>query len=170
MLWDVQAKRELWMAEIGDQLWYLQPQWSPDGTQFVVGIPPALYDPVFELFVVDREGKRTQLTHFKDTSARKGTIFETRWSPDGRYIAFWLTNSLAVFDMMTGMVRDYCLPSNSSMNAEIYWSPDSEQVVFSQSIRPYYGPLRVIVIDIQKNRAVEVARNHAILGWMTGEP
>ncbi len=85
MLWDVQAKRELWRAEIGDQLWYLQPQWSPDGTQFVVGIPPALYDPVFELFVLDREGKRTLLTHWKNDNRRgkERSLNHDGLKPDG---------------------------------------------------------------------------------------
>lgn len=132
----------------------------------------------FELIVVDRNGEAKQLTHLADAGFR-GTdtrIYHATWSPNENYIAFWLMDyktgigSLAVYDTTTEMVTDYCIQSGDPLSFAPYWSPDSKQLVFDSS-NDFYGPYRVVVLDILENRAVEIAgENYRAIGWMTAEP
>jgi hypothetical protein len=169
VLWDLSGERELWWATIGDQLWYIQPNWSPDGSQFVVGIPPELYAPVFQLIVVNRDGKAKQLTNFQGSDSQELTVYQPQWSPDGRYIAFWLAGSLSVYDTLAETTTDYCLPVEDPISAKPFWSPDSQQIVFNIE-EPNQNVARVIVVDIKKGQAVEVAKSYIVIGWMAPTP
>lgn len=166
VLWDLKANQELWRMEIGDQLWYIHPRWSPDGMYFAIGGPPKLYAPTFELFVVGLDGGARQLTHLKEAGFKKGEIYQPQWSPDQRYIAFWFAGSLSVFDVATGITTDHCLPSPDPIGSQTYWSPDSKQLVFNLGDAQNRF-VRVVVVDVQENWAVEVAKNHYVTGWMT---
>ncbi len=167
VLWDLQFGRELWHADIGDGYWAaIQPRWSPDGSRFAVGIPPEYDAPIFQLFVVDRDGKAKQLTHFQGPGYPELDITQPQWSPDSRYIAFWFAGSLTVFDTVTETATDYCLPSDDAISTQPHWSPDSQQIVFEQEGDPEY----VVVVDIQKKRAVEVAKTYTVIGWMKTSP
>jgi len=174
VLWDLETSEFLWEMNIGDQFVSIRPAWSPDGTQFAVGGPPDLfaYNIVFELFLVDRDGQATQLTHFAEAGLREARITYPHWSPDGRYIAFWLSDSLAVYDTVTGMTSDYCFPASYFYQHRIYWSPDSHQIAVNSDLDDVYweGPARVVVIDVLSNKAVEITRDYSVIGWMVEEP
>jgi hypothetical protein len=169
VLWDMQAGQELWRLEIGEQLWYIQPNWAPDGKNFAVGGPPEIYADVFELFTVTRDGQATQVTHFGEAGLEEATVYQPQWSPDGRYIAFWFDDSLAIYDVATETVTDYCIPAKN-IEGFIYWSPDSRQLAANSGVVLDNGPTRTIVVDILENKAVEVAKEYSVLGWMVVEP
>jgi len=171
VLWDVENKKVIWRLELGDELvWHNLVQWSPDGSQFVIAGPVKLYDPVLELFLVDRDGQAKQLTHLRDSGVEHGIIDSPTWSPDGRHIAFWLENSLAVFDSATEKVTDYCILAIGPNPPPMHWSPDSRQIVLHGSADSD-GPKPVIVVDIKENKAVEVIGNeYSVEGWMVDNP
>ncbi|MGB8213562.1 MAG: hypothetical protein WCE68_08390, partial [Anaerolineales bacterium] len=74
--------------------------------------------------------------------------------------------SLTVFDTVTETATDYCLPSDDAISTQPHWSPDSQQIVFELEGDPEY----VVVADIQKKRAVEIAKNNTVIGWMKTSP
>ena len=172
VLWDLENKREISRLDLrADLLWHNLSQWSPDGSSFAVAGPVEIFDNVLELFLVDQNGKIRQLTHIQEEAGlERGVIDHPTWSPDGRYIAFWLENSLAVFDTVAEKVIDYCLPSSNAMSSSPYWSLDSNQIVFNID-SSLSGPGPVIVVDINENRAVEVAGSqYYVEGWMIENP
>jgi len=170
-LWDWQTRRELWRLEVKYSPWDINPQWSPDGRRFAVGGPVERPDDlVYELLIVDYNGQAEQVTQFKTSEVQEGMILNPQWSPDGRYVAFWFDDSLAVYDSSTGIVTDYCLLSTEASTLFPTWSPDSRQIAFGTGRAYYVVPEQVIVVDIQESEAFEVAGTYAVLGWMTTLP
>jgi len=173
VLWNLETSEILWEMYIGDQLWYLQPAWSPDGTRFAVSGPPSdpyAFYPPYELFLVDRDGQATQLTHFAEANLHKITMTYPHWSPDGRYIAFWFMDALAVYDTTTGMITDLCIPKSYSYESQIFWSPDSRQIVVNSEVVLFEGPMKVVVVDVLSNKAIEIPGHYRVFGWMVEEP
>jgi hypothetical protein len=170
VLRDMESGKDLWKAEIGSGLWIIRPQWTPDSSRFVVGIPQDVYAPFFQfqLFIVDRDGGATQVTHI---TKPENEIFQTIWSPDERYVAFWLlvdsVGSLAVYDSKTGQVTDFCLTPYDPYGTQMFWSPDSRQIVFNidNGLLSSWGP--IVVVDVQENRAVKLIDKNPVMGWMT---
>lgn len=175
-----QTKSELWTLEINNQPvdvapdWLpteALPQWSPDGTRFVLGGPVENPDDlVHEILIVDRDGRVEQTTQFKASGFQEGMILEPRWSPDQRYIAFWFANSLTVFDTLTGVATDYCIEPTFINTSVPIWSPDSRQIAFENGVAYAAFPKRVVVLDIQESRAFEISGHYYVLGWMTTSP
>lgn len=167
VLLDLQSKKELWRRDIGYQPW-MTPDWTPDGTRFAVGLPTDVPDGFMELYIVDRAGNEQQITHFEKADLQ-AEILQTRWSPDQRYIAFWLNNLLAVFDSTTGATTNYCIHSRDSIGDGIYWSPDSKQLAFNYTYNKNEAdpkPGLVVVVDLLKNEAIEIATNSIVIGWI----
>jgi len=169
VLWDVESGQKLWSWDVlatkcgaeGDAAW------SPDGNQLVVGLQPEWPDPtgysIRYLYTVSREGKIRQLTRYQKPQAE---IRFLAWSPDGRYVAFWYGRFLAIFDTTTEVITDYCL-STYSPNS-IRWSPDSHQVVID-TLCNQEDPC-LAVVDVEKERAVEVRAGGDLIGWIRGLP
>lgn len=173
VLWDLENKKEIWRQDIrAELLWHDLVQWSPDNTNFVVAGPVSTLDAVLELFMVNRNGQAKQITHFKEAGLDHAMIDHPTWSPDGRYIAFWLENSLAVFDSITKKVTDYCVfvDEPGVLPSHLYWSPDSKQIVLHGSTNPF-GLKPVVIVNIEANKAVEIAGNeYSLEGWMVESP
>jgi len=140
-----------------------QPEWAPNREAFVVAgttTQTRLEDGNTwynqELFLIDRNGKITQLTHFTDIYPYV-SIGNAKWSPDGRQIAFWFSiqfganEQLAVLDLDTLQVTNYCTTGRESHmggSSQLFWSPDSQIVVFNH----YEGddtPAKVMWIDVK---------------------
>ncbi len=171
VLWDIPGSRALWEIQTGDQ--WVQAEWSPDGSRFAVGVPMAWAgDPHYQLLIVDYDGIAKQVTHFRGGLSRppEETIYFPQWSPDGRYIAFWRAESLAVFDTMTATSTDYCLPSLYPNGDYITWSPNSRQIAFEPAVDPADGVWRAVVLDISSARVVQIATGLGVVGWMTIVP
>ena len=136
------------------------PRWSPDGQQaLVIGLPDFPNFGYFEFYTISRSGEVARLT---DLGAYKAKISINRirisysWSPDGRYIAFWITidedpvERLAVLDVSTHSVVNYCVPGLKPLGAyPPIWSSDGQQmVVYDPSLE---GP--VVVVDIKQKES-----------------
>jgi hypothetical protein len=178
VLWDRKANHEV--ASVGTGLFGHTPMWSPDGAQFVVAIVTkagelADDDSEFieEWFSVSREGKVQQLTHFGDYFSDV-EIGRARWSPDGQYLAFFLTTkptqcdegeNLSVMDMKTWQVTNYCVPGVMGIGGPSpIWSPDSRYVAFNDSVST--NP-HVVIVDIEQGWAAQIAGDLYPMGWLT---
>ncbi len=196
VLWDIKSRQEIatvpTLADFNSLV--KVPKWSPDGTRLVVAAPVNPDDELYrdELFSIAVDGTIQQLTRL--TSLFKSVdITKWSWSPDGRYIAFMLyvsdqrifTSSegeqLALLDTTTDTVTFYCIPglqvldktnfmfskrysmASSTIPSPI-WSPDSDQLLVEN--RYIDDASRLILIDINKGFAVQIAENVEPVGWM----
>ena len=96
------------------------------------------------------------------------------WSPDVRYISFWVYlepgelkhERLAVLDTVTGIVTNTCIPgTNLGWPAAPMWSPYANQVVVS-SWFDNYDNINVYIVDFEQGIAVQIAKNFTPVGWM----
>ena len=98
------------------------------------------------------------------------------WSPDGRYVAFWWIPDIdefpvvmAVLDMETHEFVDYGIQNLYSYKyaPEIFWSPDSQYVLFQvwEEIDSEFSKL--VIVDIHEGRAAQIEENVVPYGWMT---
>jgi Tol biopolymer transport system component len=98
------------------------------------------------------------------------------WSPDGRYIAFWLipeskkpdSANLAVLDTTNLEVVNYCLPGTIKWYGDLppIWSPNSQQLVMEAEDREDANHNLVILVDIATGWAAQIAENLTPVGWM----
>lgn len=141
--------------------------WAPDGSRFVVGLQPVWPDPtgygIRYLYAVTRDGAMEQLTYYQKPQA---TIKSPGWSPDGRYVAFWYGNRLAVFDTVTSVITDYCLYTDETSQT-IRWSPDSRLLIVNVPCRQ--GGCLTIV-DVKNEKAVKVKTRGYTIGWIARSP
>ena len=156
------------------------PKWSPDGSQVIIASQITTTISVSdtyirreEIFSLSKEGEVHRLTHLTNHYSMV-TIGQLSWSPNGRYIAFWLygelnlflIDHLAVLDTVTGIVTDYCLHGSVEGSRDPKWSPDSQQLVID--FHEYYDTHHAIMVDIVKGFAVEIANDLSPMGWMWG--
>jgi len=170
VLWDLPSKTELWRIYITTEVAIrILTQTSPTGEKIAVsGSLEPFVDPIFlDLFLVDWDGNVMQLTTLRDAGLTTSLIEQIQWSPNGRYLAFWLNEFLAVYDTTTQVVTDYCVRTSDSMSFSPHWSPNSQQIVFNgDAPPPGSGP--IIVVDIVKRSAVEIQENgYYVEGWMS---
>jgi hypothetical protein len=151
--------------------------WSPDNSQFVINSPisnsiaaddgnPA----VEELFTISREGQVSQLTQLGNKYDLT-RFYDMRWSPDGRYIAFWLRMSenrndvigdlpayMMIIDTVTNEAENYCISSISPY--PLSWSPDGTQVLVQIVDHGLY------IFDRSTNLLMQVNVDMNPEGWM----
>lgn len=177
VLWDVQ--KHVALAAFYDGGGPV-PRWSPDGTHFAVASPLLGKQTGFELYLFDRDGRQTApLTNFSPYYRGLGDIGDLSWSPDGRYIAFWLSTAsvkqtpehLAILDMTTDRVTDYCVPGTSetsrasdSHDISIVWSPNSQQLVVRY--QPDENSSHTTLVDIVRGYAVQISDRLEPVGWL----
>jgi len=190
MLWDLKARQAL--ATLGAEFSH-PPHWSPDGAQFVVASDGnQTINSGFELFSVSRDGQRiTRLTNLTAYNPA-ADMWGYSWSPDGSHLAFWLSTDpdaagsddhaaqrLAVLDLATQEVTNYCLPLESYRGGDDavpfflsgtspIWSPNGQQLI----VESHYAKnaSRVILVDIAQAFAVQIAENMMPAGWMKSGP
>ncbi len=191
ILWDIQQEKILaWLpfsisiespiASI--DIDYLH-GWSPDGTQYITTSPDissSLIEGRFsveELYSITSRGGVTQLTHFGD-EYRSVRIREYRWSPDGRYIAFWFqTNKgdnppddeiyrLGIIDTTTSTFIDPCLiGANKDSSAFLpFWSPNSNQLLLR--ILDGDGQFRLFILDLVGGKLYQLDETMFPAGWI----
>jgi len=187
VLWDMSSRKVVTSFENIFTTYILQnqpfprPIWSPDNSQFVFrGLVPQPDRVVMELYSVSRDGVIKQLTHLDSTAYIFGSNLS--WSPDGRYIVMFLGPAygaddqkahVAVLDMQTLDVTDYCFlvgdggTKYSEEAPSAIWSPNSEQFL----VQDWYEKdhRRVILVDISRNVAAQVAEDMEAVGWMLGK-
>jgi hypothetical protein len=119
ILWDLQSSKEI--TRIPEPYWMV---WSPDGSKLAYleenGDFPDIWE---EIYLINREGEVSRATYFQEHFDRY-SIHKPVWSPDGRYIAFWLQTwfydpdhtdrsaNLVILDILTSQLMFYCLQAD----------------------------------------------------------
>jgi len=149
------------------------PKWSPDGSHFVFQGFIATQDPPIkmELYEVSRDGQTRQLTQLSSVAYVWESSYS--WSPDGQHIAMFLgppflaayeKARVAVLDVATLNITDYCVNIAFSGDEYPIWSPDGHQFVITDWREKDHR--RVILVDIEKNIATQIAEDMEPVGWM----
>jgi hypothetical protein len=153
ILWDVQNAREIWRSD--DFGWPSAlggADWRQDGNEVVITAPEVASHMPPELFSVTVDGIATQLTHLSESIPTDYMIFDTLWSPNGRYIAFVLNADLVqplesrilyILDLERGIATNYCI---SPVN-DLVWSPNSDQIAFTVDHR------QLVILNIDSGSA-----------------
>jgi hypothetical protein len=169
----------------------LSPIWLPDFNQFIMAAnlgSTDSYAKANEIYLISRDGEIRQLTRFTDYYSQVEIHPYYSLSPNGRYLAFWIKtqpgqfddNRLAVLDIETGKVTNYCLPgeifqNNLALESEGYpsnegeapvWSPDSTQMMVVGRDPEARGIRWNILVDIVYGTAIKVGEDMEIVGWM----
>jgi hypothetical protein len=154
---------------------FLQPNWDRTGSKFF--FPGLLSNP---LTVVYRDG--TTWHSDIDLSNEYGSIIQDHdWSPDGRYIVFWITKKrpseteiLMIWDTKEDVVFDTCLTDFTEDYHDPNWSLDSKYIAI-QTRKPgdehpeSTNQWDILVVDIQDKVAVKVGENMVPTGWLKSE-
>jgi dipeptidyl aminopeptidase/acylaminoacyl peptidase len=169
VLWDLQANQAIAylssnQASIHGSYGGM-PVWAKDGQRFIMALDEFMDAPsAMELYSTTREGKTTRLTNLTSYYSSILEINRYAWSPDEKYIAFWLNYGwarfttdevLAVLDMETLEVTNYCIP-NSYATSTLVWSPDGKQLAL-RDINWESEQERVILVDIIQGYAAGIA-------------
>lgn len=183
VLWDIQAQKAL--AEIWwkfPDTYGQNPKWSPDGEQATVvgdlGGEGSSIQYKDEFFSFDKDGEIKQLTHMSDYYNSVAIVREYDWSPDGRRIAFLMSNEsnpflneqLAILDTLTGQVTNYSSVGNYSNYSTPVWSPDGTQVVIAALTSDLKQVQSVILVDIVNGYAAQIAKDVWPMGWLAITP
>jgi Tol biopolymer transport system component len=143
VLWDIDSQQEV--ARINGALSASTPEWSPDGTRFVISASPEFQDYTntngelsykggFELFLVNYTGEIERLTYFSIEEISFQRSYH--WSPDGQHILFLLqtgsfgeidSGDLAVVNVNTGEVTLYCVGGFAD------WTSDGRYILLTQT-------------------------------------
>jgi len=176
ILYDTVQKKIL--AQIPNDFWIDNiPQWSPDGSKFVmVGEN--------EFYLVTLDGRITKISHinpfYEKTTTIRGLDYSPHfytWSPDGKLIAMWLRETdtrretLAILNPRTGRVTDTCIRSGFDPNyltASPYpiWSPNGRGIVVPANYNSGTKGYDVVLIDLEKQKGYKIASNQFPVGWL----
>jgi hypothetical protein len=170
-LWDMVAMKKIWHKDSRTAP-SVPPQWSSDYKKFAVNIATDPIQDQSEIFVFDNSGQMISQTDF---GAKYSSVFFSRymsWSPDGRYIATWISlgtkdnqpehPSLVLVDLNEGIAINYCLQS-FGIGSDIIWSNEGKWLI----TRPDDIGSNVL-IDISENKAylIPLPNDGTIYGWM----
>lgn len=146
--------------------------WSPDQNKFLVISAGEQSDNAKkELYLLKTDGTVQQLTHFGDYYPTT-YIISPAWSPDGRYVAFWLKTStqpdtdyydmkshLMLLEMASGKIFNLCMdygrgkPPYSGGERIPAWSLDSQTIAVSVDNRT------IAFIDLKANTVQSISKN-----------
>jgi hypothetical protein len=159
------------------------PIWIHNGEQFLIGMRTDMENQLFanEFFLVSKDGQIQQITHFTEILQTIEINHSYSLSPDERMVAFWITaqpgpfedDRLAVLDLETGMVTNYCITgdpfhqkaSDDSL-LEPIWSPDSTQMLVVSRDPEDTSIRRIILVDVMEGWAAQIGTEAEPVGWM----
>ncbi len=167
VLWDTQQQREITLLEVPN--YGKVPKWSPDGTRVsIVAATRLNYD---DFLIIDKDGHSSRLTYLADHYAPV-LIHDYAWSPQGDYIAFWMSRNaaypfrdlqLGLLDTHTGQVVNYCGVENSTNYEPPVWISETQFLISTTDTS--YGN-QLVLVDIRQDRAFRIAMNVLPLGWL----
>jgi hypothetical protein len=174
-VWNRQSKSVITKFESGTNSY---PLWSPDGKQLAISTSTHYINDkwlqVSEWFLISQEGQVEQLTHFGDYFTTAEISFFSKWSPDGKKLAFWLETSpslcaqgpqLAVLDITTKQVTNTCLAGTSSISmvSTPIWSLNSQYIVTENEKQKF-------LVDIKQELTFDITRffpdASVAIGWL----
>ena len=161
--------------------------WAPDGSQYIT-TSPVTYTEIYtdvpsavELFGIQHDGEIRQLTKLTQTY-QTVLIDGYQWSPDGRFIVFWLRSStrsdieldqlaqrLVLLDVQSGNLIDLCLSGTPGyLGSKPVWAPNSSQ--FAVKLYNQAGRWTIYIIDLDKGIVYPINRASDPIGWMANSP
>lgn len=176
-LWD--TKNEEVLATLPVELTETSlPEWSPDGSQILISglaSKPGEFSTNRrgqELFIIDANGKVTQVTQFTNYYSGTVTIQKYTWSPDGQSIAFWLQTEhmdnpqLATFNISDGHTINHCISALSfhAVSRPI-WSPSGDYLVVNHP-KPGTDVSETLLMNVSQNAFAQIAESVTPVGWM----
>jgi hypothetical protein len=172
ILFDVKEQQIIWENRPRNLM--NRPAWRLDGSQFAIAMSYTYWpEEQDEIYLVDREGVETQVTHLSDAlNVQEVIAGKMNWSPDETRIAFWLTVGdgenrivhLAVMDVLTGEVVDYCIPGANLLYP--IWSPISQQIAVLSIPDVNENIADTVILDLQSEQAFKIADGMVPIGWM----
>lgn len=181
IMWDIKTNQKIAEIVTMDD-WGDTPIWMSDGTQFIIATnlsSPERASTLKEFFAVSRDGEIKQLTHFGNSFSRINILDGYSLSPDEKRVAFWIFTQpspydgprLAVLDIQTGEVTNYCIKGDPFADGEAepgppIWSPDGTQLLIVSRIPMDTKVRRVIVVDVARNYAAQIYKDMEPVGWM----
>lgn len=160
----------LWDNERGEKIWKknayspspIAPQWTMSGENIA-------YVDRGDLIILTKDGKENEL--LLPPEKYLSVYMPFKWSPNGRYLAFWVGNSsrrndimqsfeLAIYDMKSNKIINTCIVSEGR-NGVFFWSPDGKQIVISAKNNQY------ILLNIQEEYSFRFHFDQGeIIGWV----
>ena len=108
-------------------------QWSPDGSRILFTFAEQQADdpnspfPPYAMYEMNADG--TNLTRLTNTG---GAYWQTRWSPDGKKIAFVFDNGQPdLYVMEADGAQLTQLTDDEAREDELFWSPDGTRIAFT---------------------------------------
>ena len=169
----------------------LEPIWTPDNSQIILAanLSSSTVEALAnEIYLISKEGELRQLTHFTDYYDIVEIHPYYSLSSNGRFLAFWMKvqpglfddDRLAVLDIETGTVINYCLPgetfrNNLALENKGYpsdygdppvWSPDSTQLMVVGRDPEQRSIRWNILVDMELEVAIKVGEDLEDVGWM----
>jgi len=154
-----------------------QPTWSPDAKRLAFIMTVSRGRKMFgleDIFLIGEDGQSTQLTHLSEIYTDYLRIDDPIWSPDGEFLAFWLTPSttytdrrLAVLDTSNGNVHEYCSTGDLEVFSDPIWSPDGKYLLIglSSGERDDLHSI-VLIIDSATGEVFQIAEDYQPKGWL----
>jgi hypothetical protein len=138
LLMHVPSQKTLWSTEWDRALRFSSATWTHDGSRVVLAALTSRTLGAYqhELIGIETNGASVQLSSLGASGASDYFMFNPIWSPNGRFVAFIFTPTLAsdrgsvhVLDAATAQVTDYCT-GEAQRYPGLFWSPDSSQLAF----------------------------------------
>jgi hypothetical protein len=171
------------------------PLWSPSGDRAVVLVDAKINteedhifdrEPFFysyDFFAIQRDGAIERLTYLSDYFFSVNIYDFFSWSPDGRYLAFWMSLSpddphnvndyielpykdlhFAVLDTNTGKIVSFGNLGDKWLNKPI-WSPDGMQILVNSGAEERQNN-RGFLIDLASNQVIQIVKGAYLVGWL----
>ena len=178
-LWNLQTNKTIanFQSYVGVGPFGVKPVWSPSGNEFVMSLYQVDEDDQFytELYRISADGDLLKITNLRAYYPEFLSIREYQWSPDGSQIAFWLRYSLddmdkeqlAVLDMETFKVTNYCIDDRWGTSRELIWSPNGRQLIVNGRLKE---EPTVLLLDLDNRDIYQIAGDLRAVGWMASSP
>lgn len=163
----------------------LMAQWAPDGSKVAVNTTIELTakedDNSEDIFIITRDGQISRATRLTDHFGKLVAISKAglSWSPDGRYLGFWVIYpqngyenwELVVNDTVTQKITNYCILNQyeHTWNATHYllppvWSPDGKYLLVENRYNDTES--RTLILNLANQAAYQIEENKFPAGWV----